>query len=170
MAKALFLSLPFRGHINPSLPMVRELVGRGDEIVYYSADAFAADIEQTGARYRPYRNAFLTDLRQLPERTDELCWLLMRTSARVLETELEALRAESPDYVITDSVAPWGQWAGKILGVPVVTSISTLAFNRRVMAFAVARGVRPKSARTPRATFSRAPRRSMSASSSWGRR
>ena len=144
MAKTLFLSLPLRGHINPSLPLVRELVGRGDEIVYYSADAFVADIEQAGARYRPYRTAFLADLRQLAERTDELSWLLMRTSARVLETELEVFRAERPDYVITDSVAPWGQWAGEILGVPVVTSVSTFAFNRRVLAFGLAHGVRPK--------------------------
>ena len=147
MAKALFLSLPLRGHINPSLPLVRELVGRGDEIVYYSADAFVADIEQAGARYQPYRNACLTDLSQLFARTDELSWLLMRTSARVLETELEVFRAERPDYVITDSVAPWGQWAGEILGVPVVTSVSTFAFNRRVLAFRLAHGVRPKSAR-----------------------
>jgi MGT family glycosyltransferase len=34
-----------------------------------------------------------------------------------------------------------------VLGVPVVTSVSTFAFNRRVLAFAVAHGVRPKSAR-----------------------
>ena len=42
MAKALFLSLPLPGHTNPSLPLVRELVARGDEIIYYSAAAFAA--------------------------------------------------------------------------------------------------------------------------------
>ncbi len=145
--KALFLSLPLHGHTNPSLPLVRELVGRGDEIVYYSAAAFVADIEQTGARYRPYQNACLTDLRQLSSRTDELSWLLMRMSASVLETELDAFRAERPDYVMTDSVAPWGQWTGEILGVPVVTSVSTFAFNRRVLAFGLAHGVRPKSAR-----------------------
>ena len=116
--KALFLSLPLHGHINPSLPLVRELVGRGEQIVCYSADAFAADIEQAGARYRPYRHACLSELNQLPTRTDELSWMLMRTSASVLETELEAFRAERPGYIITDSVAPWGQWAGEILGVP----------------------------------------------------
>lgn len=70
----------------------------------------------------------------------------MRTTAEVLDRELEAFREERPDYVITDSVAPWGQWAAEILGVPVVTSISTFAINRRVLAFAVTHGVRPKSA------------------------
>lgn len=147
MAKALFLSLPLHGHTNPSLPLVRELVERGEEVVYYSADVFAAKVEQTGARYRPYRNAFLADIRQLPERMEELSWLLMRTTAEVLARELDAFRAERPDYLVTDSVAPWGQWVAEVLGLPVVTSVSTFAINRHVLAFGVAHGVRPKSAR-----------------------
>jgi MGT family glycosyltransferase len=147
MAKALFLSLPLQGHTNPSLPLVPELVGRGEDVVYYSADVFAARIEQTGAQYRPYRNAFLADIRQLPERIEELSWLLMRTTGEILAHELDAFRAERPDYLVADSVAPWGQWVAEVLGVPVVTSVSTFAFNRRVLAFAVAHGVRPKSAR-----------------------
>jgi MGT family glycosyltransferase len=146
MAKALFLSLPLAGHINPSLALVQELVARGEEIVYYASDTFAPSIEQAGARYRAYRNVFLTDLIGLPERLHELSWLLMRTTAEVLEEHLAAFRTERPDYLITDSVAPWGPWVAEILGVPVVTSVSTFAFNRRVLAFAAAHGIRPRSA------------------------
>src|SRR6266481_1432013 len=98
MAKGLFLSLPLTGHINPSLPLVRELVRRGDDLVYYATGAFAAKIEATGALFRPYRNQFLFDLHQLPERLEQISWLLMRTTAEVLADELEALRAERPDY------------------------------------------------------------------------
>jgi MGT family glycosyltransferase len=147
MAKALFLSLPLHGHTNPSLPLVRELVGRGDTVIYYSTDTFAERIAATGAQYRPYRNAFLADLRQLPERLEELSWLLMRTTEDLLGRELAGFRAERPDYLIADSVAPWGQWLGEVLGVPVVTSVSTFAINRRVLTYAVSHGVRPKSAR-----------------------
>jgi MGT family glycosyltransferase len=147
VAKALFLSLPLHGHTNPSLPLVRELVARGDEISYYSANTFAGKIAETGASYRPYRNEFLADLTQLPERLEELSWLLMRATEDLLGRELAAFRAERPDYLIVDSVAPWGQWLGEVLGVPVVTSVSTFAFNRRVLAFAVSHGVRPKSAK-----------------------
>lgn len=146
MAKALFLGLPLHGHTNPTLPLVRELVRRGDEVVYYSADAFASRIEQAGALSRAYRNAFLEDLRALPGRMEQLNWLLMRTTAEVLGAELATFRAHRPDYVITDSVAPWGQWVAEILGVPVVTSITTFAFNRHVLAFGLAHGVRPRSA------------------------
>jgi len=147
MAKALFLSLPLAGHTNPSLPLVRELVSRGDEIVYYSSGAFAAKIGQTNARFRAYRNAYLADMSDLPERMDQLAWLLLRTTAEVLEQELESFRKERPEYLITDSVAPWGQWVGVVLGVPVVTSISTFAFNRNVLKFGIQHGVRPKSTR-----------------------
>lgn len=145
--KALFLGLPLHGHTNPSLPLVRALVDRGDELVYFSSEPFAARIQEAGARYRPYRNPFLTDLRELSERTDKMSWLLMRTTGEILADELDAFRGERPDYVIADSVAPWGQWAGQVLDVPVVTSVATLAVNRRVMAFAASHGTRPRSAR-----------------------
>src|SRR6185503_15689422 len=79
-------------------------------------------------------------------RLDELSSLFMRATAELLDRHLDRLRAERPDYVITDSVAPWGHWVAEVLRVPVVTSVSTFAFNRRVGAFAVSHGVRPKSA------------------------
>jgi MGT family glycosyltransferase len=146
MAKAVFFSLPAHGHTNPSLPLVRELASRGDEIVYFSAEPFARKIEAAGARYEPYRSPFLTDMRGLPDRMDQLAWLLMRTTAEVL-ADLDIFRAERPDYVITDSVAPWGHWVGEALGVPIATSVVTFAINRRVLAYGLAHGVRPKSVR-----------------------
>jgi len=140
--KALFLGLPLHGHTNPSLPLIRALAERGDEVVYFSGEAFAAKIQDAGARYRPYRNAFLADLRQLSEETEKMSWLLMRTAGEVLAQELDAFRAERPDYIISDSVAPWGQWVAQVLDVPVVTSVTTFAINRSVLAFAAARGAR----------------------------
>ena len=147
MANGLFLSLPLHGHTNPSLPLVRQLVTRGDQIVYYSTEPFAGSIERTGARYHAYSNAFLADMRQLPDRMDHLAWLLMRTTAEVLSRELDSLRAGGFHYIITDAVAPWGQWVGRLLSIPVVTSVTTFAINRHVAAFGLAHGVRPKSVR-----------------------
>ena len=106
MAKALFLGLPLHGHTKPLLPLVRALVERGDEVVYFSGDAFADGILKTGARYRGYQVPFLANLRQLSERTDEMAWLLTRTTGEVLARHLDAFRVESADYIISDSVAP----------------------------------------------------------------
>jgi MGT family glycosyltransferase len=143
--KALFFGLPVHGHLNPTLPLVRELSRRGDDIVYLSTEEFAARIAATGATYRAYRNAFLPELGAVSRRMDELAWLFMRTAAEVLDTELNDYRAERPAYVVTDSVAPWGHWIGQILGVPIVTSVTTFAFNRHVIRYGMARGVRPRS-------------------------
>jgi MGT family glycosyltransferase len=77
--------------------------------------------------------------------TDQIAWLLMRTTGEVLAQELDAFRAERPDYIISDSAAPWGQWVAQLLDVPVVTSVTTFAVNRRVMAFAASRVTQPKS-------------------------
>ena len=46
MPKALFLSLPLHGHTNPTLPVVRALVERGEEVTYYSAAAFALKVRR----------------------------------------------------------------------------------------------------------------------------
>lgn len=147
MARALFLSLPLTGHINPSLTVIRELVSRGESVDYFATGAYQAAIERAGARYHCYRNAFLTDLAGLPDRLEALSWLLMRTTGEILEAHLAQFREQRPDYVITDSVAPWGVWVAEILRVPVVTSVVTFAFNRQVLAFAARSGIRPKSLR-----------------------
>jgi MGT family glycosyltransferase len=83
----------------------------------------------------------------MSEATDAVTGFLMRAVEDVLRHDLERFSAEKPDYVITDSVAPWGQWVGQLLDLPVVTSVGTLAINRQVMAFAASRGTRPKSLR-----------------------
>ena len=139
--------MPLHGHVNPSLPLVRALVDRGEEVVYCATDTFAVKITQAGARVRLYRAAILSDLTPMSERLEAISWFLTQATAEVLEHDLAAFRDERPDYIVTDSVAPWGQWAGQILGVPVVTSIPTFAVNRRVLAFAASSGTRPKSAR-----------------------
>lgn len=145
--RALFVGLPLHGHINPSLPLVRALVERGDEVVYCATPPFAAAIEQAGARFIPYRTAALFDLGPLSARLEALSSFLAQTTGEVLLQDLDVFRAERPDYVVTDSVAPWGQYVGQILGVPVITSIPTFAVNRHVFRFAASSGAKPKSAR-----------------------
>ncbi len=131
----------------PLLPLVRELVGRGDELVVYATAPFADAIGQAGALFRPYRASRMTDLTELPDRTEAIAEVLMGIVGDVLATDLSDLRDVRPDYMVTDSVAPWGHWVAQALRVPLVTSISTFAINRHVLAFAASRGVRPKSLR-----------------------
>jgi MGT family glycosyltransferase len=147
MPRALLLGMPLHGHINPTLPLVEQLVGRGHDVVYYATPPFAAAIEATGASYRPYRNAHLTHTAAIPEQLDRLAYLLTRTASEVMEDELGDMRAVGADYVITDATAPWGHWVAEALNLPVLTSVTTFAFNRQVLRYGLERGVRPKSVR-----------------------
>ncbi len=128
----------------PLLPLIRELVAQGDDVTAYGTAPFAAAIESTGARFRPYRAGRLQDLAGLPDRTDAIASVLMGIVGDVLKVDLADMRDARPDYIVTDSLAPWGHWVAQVLGVPLVTSITTFAVNRHVLAFAASHGVRPK--------------------------
>ena len=51
MSRFLFGSNPFSGHVRPGLPIARELVARGHEVVWYTGGRFRAMVEATGARH-----------------------------------------------------------------------------------------------------------------------
>jgi MGT family glycosyltransferase len=57
MARFLIGTMPFVSHINPALPIARELVDRGHEVWWYTGQSFRARIEAVGARYTPMRAA-----------------------------------------------------------------------------------------------------------------
>lgn len=57
MARILIASMPFRGHIEPVLPLARTLVARGHDVRWYTGRLFQAKVEATGARYLPVEDA-----------------------------------------------------------------------------------------------------------------
>lgn len=131
--------------MTPLLPLIHQLASLGDELVAYATSPFAAAIERAGAVYRPYHSSRVEALTQIPDKVEEVSLLLMSVVGEVLAADLSAMRDQRPDYIVTDSMAPWGQWIGQLLSVPVVTSVTTFAINRHVLAFAGSHGVRPKS-------------------------
>src|SRR5687767_14184943 len=61
MAKFMFFNVPTAGHINPTLPVVRELTQRGHEVIYYLTEAHRGKIEAAGAEFRAYGDAITDD-------------------------------------------------------------------------------------------------------------
>ena len=51
MSKIVFFNMPAHGHTNPTIEVVKELVSRGHEVVYYSFSEFKDKIEGCGATY-----------------------------------------------------------------------------------------------------------------------
>jgi UDP:flavonoid glycosyltransferase YjiC (YdhE family) len=53
MARFLISTKPADGHVNPMLPIARELTSRGHEVSWYAGARFAERVEATGARHVP---------------------------------------------------------------------------------------------------------------------
>lgn len=66
-----FFSFPGLGHIRPTLPVVRELIRRGNRVTYVVAERFADLVEQSGARTVRYPSTFPTSVPSL-HTADEL--------------------------------------------------------------------------------------------------
>lgn len=54
MYKILFVNLPFSGHVNPTLGLVRELVRRGHQVDYVLSEPWRNKVESVGAKFIPY--------------------------------------------------------------------------------------------------------------------
>ena len=54
MPKTLFFNVPAHGHINPSLPLVAELVQRGHEVTYFATESYRQRVADTGATVEIY--------------------------------------------------------------------------------------------------------------------
>ena len=54
--KILMVNVSYSGHVNPTIPLTRELVRRGHQVSYINAEAFRKKIETTGAAFIPYAN------------------------------------------------------------------------------------------------------------------
>jgi UDP:flavonoid glycosyltransferase YjiC (YdhE family) len=63
LAKVLFFNIPAHGHVNPTLPIVKELVQRGHQVVYHDSLSFEQAIKATGAEFRHYP---LRHVKQVP--------------------------------------------------------------------------------------------------------
>jgi len=125
MAKVLFFNLPAYGHTNPTLPVVAELVQRGEQVIYYSSEAFRPAIEQAGATFRGV-DAFFNERTFVDENLVRFSYTLIRATQEIISTILSEVRADKPDYILYDSICPWGKCLAQILQVPAIASFTTL--------------------------------------------
>ena len=135
MKKIACFCIPAHGHTNPMLPVVSELVKRGDSVRFYSFKEFEEKIRKTGAEFIPC-DRFLPELSESEEAalkrisTTDMAIQDIRISIAMndfLEREFEEFR---PDVVFSDSVCFWGKLNAWKFDVPLVVSTSTFAFNR----------------------------------------
>jgi MGT family glycosyltransferase len=125
-----FLNIAMHGHVNPTLPVVAELVRRGHAVTYHTTPAFREEIESAGATVCLYPGGDqpLPD----PPTPVTLIEALARTAVRLLPAVLTDLRRVRPDLIVHDSSCLWGAVAARELKVPAAASTTMFAYNRHV--------------------------------------
>jgi UDP:flavonoid glycosyltransferase YjiC (YdhE family) len=103
--------VPVPGHVNPTLPVVRELVARGHEVRYFTSDALAPAVAAAGAEVVSYGAAAGPEVMR-PSRS----FSGLARETRVLgEAVLPGVlhRLGDPDLVVYDSMCTWGHQAAR---------------------------------------------------------
>lgn len=131
MAKIVVVNVPGSGHVNPTLPVVAELVKRGHELIYYNTPGFQTQIVQTGATFRNYPagEAMAAEFMRRARNLVTVSTFLLRESERLLPWLCTELAHEQPDLVIFDAIALWGMQAAHLQQIPSVASIGLFIFE-----------------------------------------
>src|SRR5687768_13869071 len=125
----LFAPIPVTGHVNPGLPIARELVRRGHDVRWYSTVRFKRAIETIGARWVPLRQAIPIDeenfdmwpdrpaegIAQLQHDLKNIFIEFIRGALADLEAEL---RRESADVLVADNSSAVVEAVHQKLGIP----------------------------------------------------
>lgn len=130
MSTISFININMHGHINPTLPLVAELVRRGHNVNYHVGPGFEDEIGATGARLESYPPD--DDDSDAPPTPITLMDQLARTAIRMVPVVTEKVGRDHPDLIVHDASCLWGHAAAQELGVPAASSFTTFAFNRQV--------------------------------------
>jgi len=133
MSRIVFFNILAYGHTNPTIEVVRELVNRGHEVIYYSFKEFKERIEDTGATCICC-DEYLPELRKEDERKvgkdfSLLIDMIVDTTLALDEKVCKELINFKPDCIVSDSLSFWGKLFAKKLNIPYICSTTTFAFN-----------------------------------------
>ena len=120
--RILMVNLPYSGHTNPSLGLVRCLVAAGHEVDYIQAEAFRERVEASGARFVPYDEPPQS---LVPALNEVRNWgAAYRTVRRI---------GANYDCLIYELLFFPGKALAAELGIPCYRLISTFALNRHLL-------------------------------------
>ena len=134
MAKVLFVNGVVHGHINPTLPLVKELVSRGEKVAYFSTMEFREKIERTGAEFVDYGDGMARFLHSFRPKGNHpfftLIEFLLEIDRVIISQVMEKSKAICYDYMVHDAMFGGGNILSKKLAIPAVCSCTSFAMNR----------------------------------------
>ncbi|SEP53914.1 macrolide family glycosyltransferase [Amycolatopsis saalfeldensis] len=128
------VSMPAHGHVNPTLPLVRELVRRGHRVTYPIAEPFRSAVTGAGADFaelpeweRPRRPPGKIEF--TPELMGIMADTVIAQTRRTLPELLARFERDRPDVVCYDGMMPAGPMLAALLDVPAVQLFTSFASN-----------------------------------------
>ncbi|KAA5834335.1 glycosyl transferase [Saccharopolyspora hirsuta] len=125
-----FVSVPAAGHVNPTLPLVAELLRRGHRVSYAVGRALAPAVRETGA-----------ELVELPkvgrggQLTAERMKMMLDFFCDDLRASFPLLRRhfqdDPPDAVCADMMTPYGRMLAEELNLPAIVLMPSMASNEQ---------------------------------------
>ena len=137
MSKVLFLNGNVHGHINPTIPLVKELVKNGEEVSYFSTAGFKEKIEAAGASFVDYGSELSRFFDGFRPRGSHpfytLVEFMLGMDRVVIPLVIEKTAGMKFDYVIHDAMFGGGNVVAKKLGLPAVCTCTSFAMNKLPM-------------------------------------
>ncbi|MFB6364166.1 macrolide family glycosyltransferase [Paenibacillus elgii] len=130
MARILFMNGGAEGHVNPTVSVVRELIQRGNEVVYFTTEYFRERLEKVGAEVRTYDyHRFYEGF--LKHDTHPLGRVngLLEGAEALVPYVLEESKAKPFDYIVHDSMFGGGRLMAHLLKLPAINSCSSFAMT-----------------------------------------
>lgn len=134
MSTTVMLNLPEAGHMNPTFPLIAELVQRGERVLCYAVEPFRRALESAGAEFCSYPN---TRALLPPAHSGGLFSVmayLARATEIILPAFLEEMQTIAPDYLLLDPMCLWGVLTQQILKLPTITVSSVFVTHPQLPA------------------------------------
>lgn len=133
MSKILFINGNLHGHINPTLPIVKELVLQGEEVYYFSTKDFQLKIESAGGVFMDYGDLLDGFLQNFRPHGNHPFYTLMeymlgfdRTAIPIILNKIEGI---SFDLIIYDVMFGGGNIIARRLALPSIASCSSFVME-----------------------------------------
>ncbi len=134
MSRILFINGNLHGHINPTLPIVKELVRRGDEVYYFSSLAFQSKIEAAGAVFLDYGEELEHFVHTFHPHGNHPFYTLIESmlgfDRTVVPIVLRKTKHLQFDLLVHDIMFGGGTFLAKQLKLPAIASCSSFLFEK----------------------------------------
>ena len=133
LPRIVMTAMPAAGHVNPSAPLIGELLDRGVDVTVYATEEFRPLVERLGAEFCAYPEGTISSgviAKATSEGGSPKVAQRIFESTRLLLPFLQAeLQDRSTEAIMFDSNALWGRMVATNLGLPAISLMTTMRIS-----------------------------------------